>query len=121
MLPHLSFGDDLDSNSLTLDLPLLRRSQARIPEMPPPHLFPELILGSEVLPIPEALIQRRLLCLSRNGLGDAPLLGLLRAQALGERRLDVLGGRQRREGTAKESPRGGPGRRGGGPGGKGAG
>lgn len=118
--PHLSFRDYLDCNTLALDIPFLGRGEARVPKMSPPDHLPQLILRPEVLAIPEVLIQRPLHLLSPV-LGDRTLLWLRQALALREGGFYRLRRGRRREGPAEESPRSGPSRRGGDPGGEGAG
>jgi hypothetical protein len=133
MIPsHLSFGDDLDSDSMALVLALLDDGGAGVAKVAPPDLLPEIVLGPKVLGEAERFVQRAVGLggiggtNGRAGAGAGPgpgpgpraallrygaLLGLAPAEALGERGLDVLGGRGRREGPLEEPPGRGPGRR----------
>ena len=110
---------------MALVLALLDDGGAGVAKVAPPDLLPEVVLGPKVLGKAKRLVQRAL------GLGGisspdgragaganatllryGALLGLSPAEPLGERGLDVLGGRGRREGPLEEPPwRGAGGRR----------
>lgn len=125
MIPsHLSFGDDLDGDGMALELALLDDGGAGVAKVAPPDLLPEVVLGPKVLGEAKRLVQRALGLGGIRGrdsrAGASPdaallrygaLLGLAHAEPLGERGLDVLGGRGRRERPLEEPPGRGPGRR----------
>nr|GME17737.1 hypothetical protein Iba_scaffold19384CG0010 [Ipomoea batatas] len=108
---NLGFGNDFDGEREVLELSFFAPGIACMTEMPSPHLFPQLVLGTEVPVVAEILIQR-LIGLGRAVLRDGPLSGnLSMAESPGKRGLDVLSRRRRREGAFEEPPRSGPRRR----------
>jgi hypothetical protein len=117
---HLGFSNDLDGDGLALVVALLDDGGAGVAEVAPSHLLPQLVLGPEVLPEAEGLVQRALRRLGHAGCflryGAVLVLRLPSAEPLGERGLYVLSGRRRREGPLEEPPGRGPRRRRGRPG-----
>lgn len=100
---YLGFGDDLNGQRLVLELAFLASTGASMTEMPSPDLFPKLILSSEILAIPKALIQR-LFRLHSLLLRNRTLFRLL-PEPLRQRRLDMFRRRRRSEPPLKKPPR----------------
>lgn len=115
---HLSFGDNLDSKNLILELPLLTLRGASMSKMASSDLYTQLIFRPEVLVVAKALVQLLPLgLLSRSSstpssstisntafLRDRSLLRRQVAKALDKRGLYMLRGGRRGERAAEELP-----------------